>query len=159
MIRACQMPYRPRAERDVERVRAAALAAQAVRGSAIDCALAQIAAAFGEAAAINAFKLRLDEWLRLGPRHPAVRARFRARAEMIAGCPLDAAIARVERWWRDERRAFQIARAFGHGNRLSLEVLREMRLILRLLRRKGLHAEFGPQLAALCGELMAEAAE
>ena len=71
-----------------------------------------------------------------------MRARFGARAAMLAGRSLDAAIAIVERWWRDERKAFQIASALGYGNRLSLEVLCELRLILRLLRFKRMQAEY-----------------
>ena len=48
----------------------------------------------------------------------------------------------MERWWRDERKAFQIASALGGGTRLSLEVLRELRLILRLMRFKRMQAEY-----------------
>ena len=102
----------------------------------MDRALAQIGAAFGEAAAVNDFKLRVERLLRLGPTHPAVRARFAARAERLSGRDLAAATSIVERWWRDERRAFQIASAFGYGNRPSLEVLRELHLALRLMRLK-----------------------
>ena len=115
------MPYRPRGERDRDRVRRAAAAVPT--GSAIDAALAQIDAAFDEAAAINAFKLRVERQLRRGPSHPAVRARYAARAEVLQGRSLDLAIALVERWWRDERRAYLIASALGRGVRLPLEVL------------------------------------
>ncbi len=115
------MPHGPREERERERIRAAASATRAAAGSAMDAALAQIGAAFDEAAAINAFKLRVERLLRLGPDDPAVRARFGARAAMLSGRDLGAAIVLVERWWRDERKAFQIASALGCGNRLSLE--------------------------------------
>ena len=71
---------------------------------------------------------------------------------------LDGAVATIERWWRDERKAFQIASALGYGNRLSLDVLRELRLILQLMRRKRMAAEFGA-IAAACDETMALAAE
>jgi hypothetical protein len=152
------MPYRPRAAREAERLRAAA-AKRSAADSAMDRALAQIEAAFGEAAAVNDFKLRVERLCRLGPHHPAVRARFRTRAEMLWGCHLVAATAKAERWWREERRAFQIASAFGYGNRLSLELLREMRLVLRLLRFKGMQAEFGAIIAAFCDAPLAEAAE
>ena len=74
-------------------------------------ALAQIERAFDEAAAINSFKLRGRAALRLRADHPALRARFGARAAMLSGRDLDAAIVLVERWWRDERKAFQIASA------------------------------------------------
>ena len=153
------MPHRPREERQLERIRAAARAAQAATGSAMDAALAQIGAAFDEAAAVNAFMLRVERLLRLGPQHAAVHARFAARAATLSGRGLPAAIVLVERWWRDERKAFQIASALGYGNRLSLEVLRELRLILRLMRVKGMQAEFGAIVAAACGEEMALAAE
>jgi hypothetical protein len=155
------MPHRPRAERDLERARAAA--ARAIDGSAtnreMDRAMAQIGAAFGNAAAINAFKLRVERWLEFGPQHPAVRARFGARAEMIAGCSLDVAAARVERWRHTEQRAFAIASALGYGNRLSLDVLRELRLILRLMRFKRMQREFGAIVTALRNDVFAEAAE
>ena len=122
-------------------------------------ALQQIETAFGEASAVNGFKLRVERWLRLGPAHPAVRARFGRRAAMLAGRNLDAAIAAVERWWRTERKTFQIASALGYGNRLSLEVLSELRLMLRLMRYKNMRMAFGAIVAALGDEAMAEAAE
>ena len=121
------MPHRQREARESERIRMAAKAARAATGSALDAALAQIGAAFDETAAISDLKLRVERTLCRGPQHPAVRARFGARAELLAGLSLDAATARAERWWRDERKAFQIASALGYGNRLSLDVLRELR--------------------------------
>jgi len=42
---------------------------------------------------------------------------------------------------------------------LSLEVLREARLVLRLMRFKRMHAEFRVLVAALRGDFIAEAAE
>ena len=153
------MPFTPRRERMPARARAAASAARAATGSAIDAALAQIAAAFDEAAALNDFKLSVERSVRLGPQHAAVRARFRGRAELLRGSNLDAALAASERWWRTERKAFAIASALGTGNRLSLEILRELRLILRLLRFKKMQAEFGAVVVALCNEAVAEAAE
>ncbi len=115
-------------------------------------ALAKIEAAFGEAAAINAFKLRVRRLLQLGPQREAARARFGARAAMLSGRNLDAAIVAVERWWRDERKAFQIASALGFGTRLSLEILSELRLILRFMRCKRMGPAFGATVAALCDE-------
>jgi hypothetical protein len=58
----------------------------------------------------------------------------------LFGRKLDAATILAERWWRDEHRAFQIASALGCGTRLSLEVLRELCLILRLMRRRRMEA-------------------
>ncbi|MFZ0423195.1 MAG: hypothetical protein WAL80_09995 [Xanthobacteraceae bacterium] len=149
------MPYLPRAERECERMRAAG----AATGSAMDRALAQIGAAFGQAAAVNGFKLRVEQTLRRGPQHATVRARFGARAGMLNGRSLDAAVIMVERWWRDERKAFQIASVLGYGNRLSLETLRELRLILRVMRFRRMHAQFGAIAAALDDEPMPIAAE
>jgi hypothetical protein len=122
-------------------------------------ALAQIGAAFGEAAIVDAFKLRVAHVIQRGPHDAAVRARFGARAALLRGRSLDAAIVTVERWWRAERKAFQIASALGCATRLSLEVLRELRLILRWMRIKKLEADYHTAVAALCGEPLAMAAE
>ena len=153
------MPYRRREERDRERARRAAAAARTKGQPALDVALAEIGAAFDQSAAINDFKIRVERLTRRGPRHPALRARFGARAARLHGRDLDAAITTVERWWRDERKAFQIASALGGGTRLSLEVLRELRLILRLIRFKRMEAEYFDALAALCNPPTAMAAE
>ena len=66
---------------------------------------------------------------------------------------------RVERWRRDERKAFQVACALGRGNRLSLNILDELRLILRLMRYQRMAVEFGAIVAAVCDETVALAAE
>ncbi len=126
---------------------------------AMAVALAQIGAAFDEAATINAYKIRVERLIRLGPCHAAVRARFGARAAMLFGRGLDSAVVVVERWWRDERKAFRIASALGCATRLSLEVLGELRLILRMMRLKKMHAQFGEVVAALCGAPIAAAVE
>ena len=153
------MPYRRRQERDRERARRAAAAARTEGQAALDVALTEIGAAFDRAAVANDFKIRVERLIRRGPHHPALRARFGARAARLHGRDLDAAIATVERWWRDERKAFQIASALGGGSRLSLEVLRDMRLVLRLMRIKRMEAEYFEALAALCNPLTAMAAE
>jgi hypothetical protein len=153
------MPYRRRQERDRERARRAAAVERAKGQSALDVALTEIGAAFDRAAVANDFKIRVERLIRRGPHHPALRARFGARAARLHGRDLDAAIATVERWWRDERKAFQIASALGGGSRLSLEVLRDMRLVLRLMRIKRMEAEYFEALAALCNPLTAMAAE
>jgi len=124
------MAHTPRSERDVQRMRRAAETADGQHVSAMAAAVAQIGAAFDEAATANAFKMRIDRLIRLGPNHPVVRARFGARAAMVSRRNLDGAIIAVERWWRDERKAFQIANAFGRGTRLSLDILSELRLVL-----------------------------
>ena len=153
------MVHTPRRERDRQRARRAAEAARSKGASAMAAALVQIGAAFDEAAAINGFKLRVERMIRLGPDHPAIRARFGARATMLGNRDLDAAIITVERWWRDERKAFQIANALGCATRLSLEVLGELRLILRLMRFSKMEAEYKIIVAALGGEPFQIAAE
>lgn len=153
------MLYRRRQERDRERARRAAAAAQVLGQSALDVALTEIGAAFDQSAVINDFKIRVERLIRRGPRHPALRARFGARAARLHGRSLDAAIITVERWWRDERKAFQIASALGGGSRLSLEVLRELRLVLRLMRFKRMEAAYSETLAALGNPPTAIAAE
>ena len=120
-----------RQDRDMARARRAATRARA--DGAMSAAVAMIGTAFDEAAAINAFKLRVERIIKLGTGHRAVRARYGARAEMLRGRPLDIAILTVERWYRAERKAFQVASAFGCASRLSVEVLCELRLILRLI--------------------------
>jgi len=153
------MAYAPRSARDVRRMRRAVEALGGETAPAMAAALAQIGTAFDEAAAINGFKMRLERLIALGPDHPVVRARFGARAAMLAGRSLNGTIATVERWWRDERKAFQIASAFGRTTRLSLEILGELRLILRLLRFKRMQAEYESILAALRDVQVATAAE
>ena len=153
------MPQTPRRERDRERARRVAAAIRALGGSAMDAALAEIGAAFDEAAVVNGFKLRVERFLRLGPGHPALRARFGTRAALLRGRSLDAACATVERWWRDERKAFALASALGGGTRLPLDVLSELRLILRLMRFKRMAAEYAATVATLSGLPLADAAE
>jgi len=153
------MPYRPRQQRDLERAHRAGAAARSAGRPALETALIQIGAAFDDAAVINALKLRVERTLRLGPQHPAVRARYSSRAAMLGGRGLDAAIVLVERSWRVERKAFQIAAALGRGNRLSVDLLTELRLILRLMRRRRMGAQFAAIVAALCEEPIAMAAE
>jgi hypothetical protein len=153
------MPYRRREERDRERARRTAAVARAEGQPALDVALTEIGAAFDQSAVINGFKIRVERLIRRGPRHPALRARFGARAALLHGRNLDAAIATVERWWRDERKAFQIASALGGGSRLSLDVLRELRLVLRLMRFKRMTAEYHEIIAVLCDRPRAIAAE
>jgi hypothetical protein len=148
-----------RHERDIERIRRAAAGVPAEQRSAMAVALAQIGAAFDEAAVVSAFKIRVEHLIRLGPQHFAVHARFAGRAARLAGRNLDAATIMAERWWRHERKAFQIASIFGSAPRLSLEVLRELRLILRWMRFKRMGAQFGAIIEAVCEAPITRAAE
>jgi hypothetical protein len=131
-----------RRQRDRARIDAAGDNAKANGASALDIALAKIDAAFGNAAVIAGQKIRVELLLQTDIHHLALRARFGARAQMLSGYDLDAAVAAVERWWRTETKAFAIASALGGGNRLSLDVLRDLRLILRWMRFKGMEKEF-----------------
>jgi len=161
------MPFSPvpprgrgrRDERAQGRIRRAGAAAYTRNGSAMAAALAEIAAAFDDAAAVNDFKLRVETLLLRGPRDAAVRARFAARAALLYRRDLNAAIVLAERWWREERKAYQIASALGCGARVSLDVLRELRLMLRLARYKRMEREYHGAVAALCEGPTAMAAE
>src|SRR5205814_2146236 len=82
---------------------------------AMEAAKASIDAAFGESAACIDFKARVAAVLAMGAAHPANRMRYRARAQMLRGNGLDGAIATVERWYRTERKAFQVAALFGRA--------------------------------------------
>jgi hypothetical protein len=141
--------YRPRELRDRERMRRAAATARAGPRPAMASALARIGAAFDEAAAINDFKMRVERIIRRGPDHPAVHARFAARIGLLRGRDLEAAVMAVEHWWRDERKAFHIASAFGRGSRLSLDILSELRLILRWMRWKQMTKKYDAIVAAV----------
>jgi hypothetical protein len=122
---AILLPFPPRRPR---------LQVVATPGSAMARAFAAIDRAFSGSAEIQSFKRRIRYMIELGTGHHAVRARYGARTNMLRGRDLDAAIILVNRWHAQERKAFQIASAFGRGDRLSIEVLRELRVILRLLR-------------------------
>jgi hypothetical protein len=160
-----QPAARPRAQRDHERaLRAAEAAWIATSGGAarpaLAAALAAIEAAFNQAAVVNDLKIAVERHIRRGPEPAAVRARFAARAALLHGRGLDAAIVTIERWRRNEQRAFAIASAFGRGSRLPLQVLDELRLLLRWLRFKRLQADYAVAIAVLCGHAPAlEAAE
>jgi hypothetical protein len=148
-----------RRQRDRDRIRHAGEMARARGASALDIAFAKIDAAFDHSAAINGFKIRVELFLQTDRHHPALRARFGARAEMLAGRSLYASVQAVERWWRDEQKAFAIASALGGGTRLSLDVLRELRLIMRLMRFKRMEREFSQAVTELSCRPIGIAAE
>jgi hypothetical protein len=137
-------------DHNVDRGRRAAKRARAAGGTAVDAAKAMINTAFDRAATNIDFKRRISERLRMGPEHPANKARFGQRAEMLRGQSLDVAAATIERWYRTERKAFQIASVFGRPARLPLVILCELRLIVRLLRRHGAASQFPALIEALC---------
>src|ERR1700722_7714782 len=138
-----------RRQRDRDRIHNAGEVARARGASALDIAFAKIDAAFDHSAAINGFKIRIELFLQTDRHHPALRARFGARAEMLAGRSLYPSGQAVERWWREGQKASAIARAPGGGARLALVVLRELRLIMRLMRFKRMEIEFSQAVTEL----------
>ena len=129
--------YRPRDMRD-KTLGAIAYRGAIANGVGVMAATeARIEAQFGEAAVINTFKLRVERIILFGPEHAGVRARYGARAASLRGASLSTAIHIVDNLLVFERQAFQLASALGCGTRLSVEVLKELRLILRWLRFTG----------------------
>lgn len=109
--------------------------------AAMDRACAAIDREFSHSSDVVRFKRRIRTILR-EPDHPAVAARYGARARWLRRCSLAVAVTCVGNEWRTERHAFQVASAFGRGTRLSVEVLSELRLILRWFRFRRMDAEF-----------------
>jgi hypothetical protein len=127
-----------RADRDLARGRRAASLARAGGGSALEAAYAHIEATFAPAARHSIFKDRVAALVAGGAGHPAARYRYRRLAERYPAANLAAAIALVGRMRDAEREARAAAiRSWGHSSRprLSLMILDELRLILRLVRR------------------------
>jgi hypothetical protein len=104
---------------------------------------ALIEAEFGPAAVNREFKNRVRRFIRLGTGHEEVRARYGARLARLRHCGIGRAIRRIEEDFRAERRTFQILHVLGLSHdRLSLEVLRELRLLLRFARRSEYRAHY-----------------
>jgi hypothetical protein len=137
-----QQTYRPRDMRNKFLGHVAYTAAQKAGANVLDATSAQIAAEFGHAAEINSFKLRVERAILSGPAHPAMQARYGWRMRGLRGMSLLGAIFVVERLYRHKRASFQIASALGYGDRLGLEMLRELRLILRWLLASGRACQF-----------------
>jgi hypothetical protein len=102
----------------------------------------------------------------LGTGSREVRARYRFRCEELEGASLSAAIVAVERAYLRERAARRRARLFGRPSpRLTILILRELRLLLRLMRWRKMHAAFPSIVEAItapawrAGPVAAEAAE
>lgn len=122
-------------------------------GGAIEASLAMVAAAFDDFSIHNTFKQSIRRYIELGTGHPEVRARFGRRLAMLRGYDIDAAVYLVERALRAEHKAFQLAQTYGYGHpRLSLEVLRELRLMLRLARRYATPGEYRALVDLVLGE-------
>ena len=109
--------------------------------AAMDRACAAIDREFSHSSDVVRFKRRIRTILR-EPDHPAVAARYGARAHWLRRCPLATAVTCVDNEWRIERQSFQLAAVSGWGTRLSVEILAELNLILRWMRRNRMDAEF-----------------
>ena len=118
---------------------------------ALAAALEMIARA-GRHAPHAVLKRNVRDAFALGPTDRQVLARYAARTMAWRGLDLTAAIAGVERAYRDEILAHRRSTAFGGRSdrpRLALMVLGELRLIMRWLRR---HRDRGavPASAHMC---------
>jgi hypothetical protein len=121
---------------------------------AMASALHEIRRAFGPGSDVRDLKRRLRQVFRF-PDHPRWRARYGARAAHIAEAvichrhmnatpapSLAIAINVIERAYRAERRTILIADALSRRPCLDFMVLRELRLILRVIRRSNMAPEF-----------------
>jgi len=138
-------------DRNLDRGRHAGKRARADGVSAVTAAKIAIEAAFDATAAHIDFKARVAARLAMGAADPANKARFGARAERLRGKSLGAATATVERWYKTERKAFQIASLFRRPARLPLTITAELRVMLRLLRRCGMDEQFPALIELLSG--------
>jgi hypothetical protein len=122
---------RARGDRAAERVRARG-------GSAMEAALAAIEATFSPALKHSLARRRVAALIRQGAAHPEVRARYRRLAERYPLASLDTAITIVERLRRAELDArAATVRLWGCCGRprITLMLLEDLRLILRMVRR------------------------
>lgn len=127
-----------RQHRDHGRGRRAAARIRDAGGSAVAAAHAQIEAAFAPPLWHTIFKERVAALLRAGAAHPDVWSRYHGLAERYPDANLDTAIILVERLREAEREARASAiRIWGRCSRprLTIMVLDELRLILRMVRR------------------------
>lgn len=130
--------------RDEARGQAAARQARAAGADVVTASIAQINATFGRAFDANHLKLACESIIRMGADHPEVRARFAGRARASAASTLADAIAVVDLW-----RAAELQRP--KPSRLSLQALAELRLLLRLMRHRGLAWAFPLVMSAVLG--------
>jgi hypothetical protein len=124
---------------------AAAVIVQAGNSPAMQAALDEIERQFGVSAEIKSFKDRCRRFIERGARHPAATARYGARARLMVGWNTADAAA-----WLACRYATEQRRWRAHDARLSLMVLRELRLIARFMRARRI--ALAPVIAELVGE-------
>ena len=152
------LPFRARAARDRARGEAAynAAFARAIKAGdptpRLTATLAQVDAEFSEAAVVNSRKLRVERAIARGLYNPANRARYSKLVESLRYLPLDNAIRILEKRYRHNARAFLIARAFSSPNPLPLDIIRELILMLRLLRRSEYRRHYHTMVRAVLDE-------
>jgi hypothetical protein len=127
-----------RTEIDLQRGRRAAARVREGGGSALAAAYAHIEATFSPAMHHATFKDRVAALMKGGTAHPEAWTRYRLLVERHPIANLDTAIVLIERMRRAEIEARSASiRNWGRCNRprLTLMILDEVRLILRVLRR------------------------
>ena len=127
-----------RTNRDLQRGRRAAARVRAGGGSALAAAYAHIEATFSPAMHHAAFKDRVAALMVGGAAHAEALTRYRRLVESYPAANLDTAMVLVERMRRAELEARAASvRSWGQSSRprLTLMILDEVRLILRMLRR------------------------
>lgn len=131
-----------RADRDMNRGRAAGARVKAAGGSAMDATKAWIEATFNGSKTHSIFKDRVQRFIELGAAHPETRARFGqlSRSLLITLAPQDVdlgwAIRTLDTAYAENReRARSYCFPGRQPNYRALDPLAEARLILRWLRR------------------------
>ena len=115
---------------------------------------------FGQAAVVNDLKIAVERHIRRGPDHLAVRARFAARAGLLTAAASTRPSSRSSAGGGTSSAPLRSRAPSAAAARLPLQVLDELRLLLRWLRFKRLHADYATARAALSGDAPAlEAAD
>ena len=130
------MTFIPRQDRSELRGDRAAIASRAMGGDIMDATLARIGAEFNGADRINNFKLRCERAIQGTISDQALQARYGARLARLRHLTVAQAYDLVALWFKAEQDALRIPIALGtpRATFLSLEILRELRLMLRLAR-------------------------
>jgi hypothetical protein len=142
----------PRKDRDLIRGLHAGNRVKAAGGTALAATLANIATSFDRAATINDHKTLVERILCAGYCNERVRARYCGRVDFIVRyrLDLDDACSWTQFAYANARYAFERDAKFNcRPIRLPMVVLDELRLILRWLRFKRLHADFTDMVRAI----------
>lgn len=147
-----------RADRDMDRGRAAGARVKAAGGSAMDAAKAWIGATFDGTGTHSRFKDQAQRFIERGAADHEVRARFGAYARAFPeGSDLDWCIGVLDRSWHENRATIARNRFPRDGGYRSLAALADARLILRWLRRTH-RAHLWPMILETLAELPARPA-